>query len=174
MGLGKRALLSLLVAAGLAGSATVATALGAAAYGPTAVYQIGASFNCDNPGSAGVVFCTNPQTGAVELGGDWGWVELDGAARSSTSGTGDIVITFCGHSVPGPGAGASNFQADVTWFTFSSATPPSDSPPDSNNMYLQVSVVGTPVVFHAPATAGHYAFNAAPGVNGMIQIAKVQ
>src|SRR5262249_31082042 len=54
-------------------------------YGKNALWQIGLSFNCNNP-----AFC-----GADATGGFWGWVEFD------RGGQGNATLTGCGHLVGG-------------------------------------------------------------------------
>jgi hypothetical protein len=74
----------------------------ASAYGGGATHdtwQVGISFNCDNPASP---LCQGPQ-GEPELGGFWGWVEFD---RSGTQTWGDAQLTGCGHTTGGGGPGS--------------------------------------------------------------------
>src|SRR2546426_11548769 len=73
------------------------------AYGNTALWQIGLSFNCNNPSFCGTM-----------LGGFWGWVEFD------SGGLGDGTLTGCGH-LTGPTsqgtAGAAPFNTPTTSWT---------------------------------------------------------
>ena len=94
---------SILIAASLAGSATLAVGFAspAGAYGGGAghdTWQVGISDNCNNPS-----FC-----GADGLGGGWGWVEFDRFADGSI--TGDAQTTGCGHFRGGGGGGGNNGQ----------------------------------------------------------------
>src|SRR5439155_5514039 len=66
----------------------------ASAYGGGAahdMWQVGLSFNCDNPDYCG-----------PDLGGFWGWVEFD---RAGTTTWGDAALAGCGHTVGGGGPG---------------------------------------------------------------------
>src|SRR5436853_4571264 len=88
---------SIVMVAALAAAAALAAgfASSAGAYGGGAshdTWQVGLSFNCDNP-----TFCGN------NLGGFWGWVEFD---RAGTQTWGDAQLTGCGHSVGGGGPGS--------------------------------------------------------------------
>jgi hypothetical protein len=66
-------LAAIAAAAALAGGfASSAGAYGGGASHDT--WQIGLSFNCNNPSYPD---CQNPETGLPELGGFWGWVEFD-------------------------------------------------------------------------------------------------
>src|SRR5215471_12850543 len=78
---------SVIVGSVIVGSMRVQTAH---AYGNTALWQVGLSFNCDNPSVCG----------ATNLGGFWGWVEFD------SGGLGDAELTGCGHLQGGPASGA--------------------------------------------------------------------
>ena len=69
-----------------AGAASSAGAYGGGASHDT--WQVGLSFNCDNPS-----FCGN------DLGGFWGWVEFDRGTDGTI--TGDAQTTGCAHSVGG-------------------------------------------------------------------------
>ena len=83
----------------VAGSAVPAVVLGAgtlagapasaAGNGSMNVWQVGASFNCNNPAVCG-------QPGG---GGFWGWAEFDQPVGSpaGTGTSGDFVFTGCGH-----------------------------------------------------------------------------
>jgi hypothetical protein len=81
------------VAAALALSMSPANAYGGGANHD--MWQIGLSFNCNNPD-----FCGD------EVGGFWGWVEFDRSA-DGTQTWGDAQLTGCTHTVGGGGfAGA--------------------------------------------------------------------
>src|SRR6266699_2227155 len=109
-----------LVAAVLSVSALVAAGLllgagSAGAYGGDGhmdVYQIGISFNCNNPS-----FC-----GSENLGGFWGWAELDHNPATGAN-TGDAEFTGCGHN--GQFSGAAHTSIDITnwWIAAGSAGP---------------------------------------------------
>ena len=80
----------------LALAALGATAAPAGAYGGGAdhdMWQIGLSFNCNNPDICG-----------TDLGGFWGWAELDRFA-DGTQTWGDAEFAFCFHTVGGGGGG---------------------------------------------------------------------
>lgn len=160
--------------AALAAAALVAVSIAAAsgqAYGQRAVYQIGISFNCNNPS-----FC------GPELGGFWGWAEFD------NDNTGDAELTGCAHLAGGPGGGgggAGHFRSHITgWFIGS-----------NGNFWIQSEVVtftghGPPVTLvnpdpsypfdtGIPATPGHYStvdffgFQPPPGVAFQVQVIKI-
>jgi hypothetical protein len=96
--------------------ASVALAVGfassAGAYGGGAshdMWQIGFSFNCNNPAPGACDF----QGGT---GGNWGWLEFDRSA-DGTQTWGDAKIAFCFHTPGGGGAGAGNGTIDITSWT---------------------------------------------------------
>jgi hypothetical protein len=84
-------------------------AASAGAYGSNALWQIGLSANCNNPSVCG----------ADELGGFWGWVELD------ADNTGDATFAGCGHlqgrQLPGS-SGAGGLRIDITGWTIESGS----------------------------------------------------
>src|SRR5438552_10220610 len=89
-----------LLAALVAAVAAVAGAAGtgrAFAYGHAdqPIAQVEISGNCNNP-SFGL--CQE-----VGLGGVWAWAELDTAGGSTSGGSMDFTLTFCGHVGPGGG-----------------------------------------------------------------------
>jgi hypothetical protein len=157
--------------------AALAFSASAGAYGGGAshdTWQIGLSFNCNNPD-----FCGN------ELGGFWGWVEFD--RWSDGSITGDAELAGCGHSVGGGGpgsAGAGHISLDATSVHLGPAGP-DDPNPGGQVFYIDHNVAtftgrfGGTVVDDPdflgdsgiPAEPGHYSFHPAPGVTFVIQVA---
>jgi len=98
-------------AAMVVGSAgmTVAWAPSAGAYGKVGtlnVWQVGLSFNCNNPSVCG----------SDETGGFWGWVQFN---QNPVTGTtdGDAEFAFCFHTVGGGGAGAGHESLEITSWT---------------------------------------------------------
>ena len=162
---------ALVVTAALAaGFASSAGAYGGGSSHDT--WQVGLSFNCDNPS-----FCGN------DLGGFWGWVEFDRFADGSI--TGDAQLTGCGHSVGGGGpgsAGAGHISLDITAAHIGPAGP--DDPPGVTQVfYIDHNVAsfgghGPPVVDDSdflgdtgiPVAPGHYSFHPAPGVADTINV----
>jgi hypothetical protein len=163
-------------------AAAVALAAGfaasAGAYGGGAshdTWQIGLSFNCNNPS-----LCGN------DLGGFWGWVEFDRFADGSI--TGDAELAGCGHSVGGGGpgsAGAGHIRIDATSVHIGPSQPDDPNYPTGQVFYIDHNVVtfighGTsaPVVddpdflgdTQIPVEPGHYDFHA-PGIADVIQVA---
>ena len=112
-------------------------------------WQVGFSFNCDNPSVCG----------ADGLGGFWGWYAF------YSDGTGDAALTGCGHTVHGGGpgsAGAGHENVDIeAWhvdpvsgdFVIDTSTP-SDAEGDTG----------------IPAAPGHYSLHPAPGVSDNISV----
>ena len=100
----------LAVAAALVGgSSSSARAYGGD--GHMCVYQIGVSFNCDNR-----ALCVDPATGQPQLGGFWGWLELDNAAADGQSGVGgDGQFAGCGHGDGFNGAGHTTYDVETWW-----------------------------------------------------------
>lgn len=102
-------LVSLITTMALAGIAW--TAAPAGAYGDGAdhdMWQVGLSFNCNNPD-----FC------GAELGGFWAWVEFDRSA-DGTQTWGDLEGSFCFHTVGGGGpfsAGGGHTSIEVESWT---------------------------------------------------------
>jgi hypothetical protein len=92
------------VAAALALSMSPANAYGGGANHD--MWQIGLSFNCNNPDVCG-----------DEVGGFWGWVEFDRSA-DGTQTWGDAELTGCTHTVGGGGfAGAGHSSIEVESWT---------------------------------------------------------
>src|SRR6266516_5701637 len=84
----------LLAALGAAAVLVAGFASSAGAYGGGAshdTWQIGLSFNCNNPS---YFMCQDPETGQPQLGGFWGWVEFDRFADGTI--TGDAQVAGCG------------------------------------------------------------------------------
>jgi hypothetical protein len=124
----------LLATSALAAVAAGATAAPASAYGAGALYQVELTVNESGPTGGGV----------------WLWIELDPAAGSTTSGTGDYTGSDCGH-----GHGAAPDRGDVTWSA-------------SSGMLTISGVVlngfgplgPVPVTITVPSTYGHYSYAA--------------
>jgi hypothetical protein len=164
-----------LLAAALVGALalTAGFASSAGAYGGGAgheMWQIGISFNCNNPS-----LCGN------ETGGTWGWGEFD---RQGDQTWGDAQLTFCGHTVGGVGgsggAGAGHVDIDLHswyigsngdfWVTSETDTFTGHGPPQSQEFTPENEDTGV------PATPGHYNTTdlfgfSAPGLAFQIQVA---
>jgi hypothetical protein len=158
----------------VAASLLVIAAAPAVAYGGGAnhdMWQIGLSFNCNNPD-----FC-GPQQG-----GFWGWVEFDRSA-DGTQTWGNAELTGCTHSVGGGGfAGAFHASIDVTSWTIAAG---SAGPQTFFASGVETdSFRGEKVTFPftnmdtgISAVPGHYStseilgFSAPPGVAFQIQVA---
>jgi hypothetical protein len=102
----------ILMAAALAAAALLAVGVTApaGAYGGGAnhdMWQVGLSFNCNNPSLCADVGGT---------GGSWGWVEFDRSA-DGTQTWGDAEIAFCFHTVGGGGAGAGHSSIEIESWT---------------------------------------------------------
>jgi hypothetical protein len=168
--------LLILVAAVTVLAAAAASAAGA--YGGGAghdTWQVGLSFNCDNPS-----FCGN------DLGGFWGWVEFDRAADGTI--TGDAELTGCGHSVGGGGpgsAGAGHIRLDIIAAHIGPAGP-DDPNPGGQVFYIDHNVAtftgrGAPPPVTddpdflgdtgIPVEPGHYSDHPAPGVALTVNVA---
>jgi hypothetical protein len=137
------------------------------------VWQLGVSFNCNNPD-----FC------GEDLGGFWGWVEFDRWADGSITGDGEFA--GCGHTVGGGGkgsAGAGHIEIDILAAHIAPGGP--DDPPgvdvfwiDSNEVTFtfggdRVTVDDDPEFLGdsgLPAVPGHYPLHPAPGVAGEVQV----
>ena len=156
------------IAATALAAVTFTAASASAEYGPTAVYQVTLSFNCNNPS-----FC-----GSDGLGGFWGW------AVFNNDGTADAELTGCGH-IRGVGGGAGHMSVDASgWFI----GPNGDFFISSEDVTFVGH--GPPVTVHnpeppypsdtgIPATPGHYTatdvfgFQPPPGVAIQIQVTKI-
>jgi hypothetical protein len=103
---------SILMLAALAAAAVLAAGVAspAGAYGGGAghdMWQVGLSFNCDNPSLCADMGGT---------GGFWGWVEFDRSA-DGTQTWGDAQTTFCFHTPGGGSAGAGHSTIDIESWT---------------------------------------------------------
>jgi hypothetical protein len=164
-------LAAIAAAAALAGGfASSAGAYGGGASHDT--WQIGLSFNCNNPSYSD---CQNPETGLPELGGFWGWVEFDRFADGTI--TGDAQLAGCGHATGGGGpgsAGAGHEDLDITSAHLGPAQPgdPTFGTPGALVFYIDSAsdpdFLGDSGI---PADAGHYSFHPAAGVAFILQVA---
>jgi hypothetical protein len=169
---------SILMVAALAAAALLAVGFAspAGAYGGGAshdMWQIGFSFNCNNPTPGACDF--NGGTG-----GDWGWVEFDRSA-DGTQTWGDAQTAFCFHTIGGGGAGAGHSSIDVTSWTIApgSAGPQtffaSGTETDSFRGMTQ-TITLTNEDTGIPAAPGHYDTSqilgfSAPGIAFHLQVA---
>ena len=116
----------------------------ASAYGGGATHdtwQVGLSFNCNNPSSP---MCQGPQ-GEPELGGFWGWVEFD---RAGDQTWGDAQLTGCGHTTGGGGpgsAGAGHESVDITSWHLGPAQPNDPNFGTPGGITLQIDLQGKSV-----------------------------
>jgi len=148
----------------------------AGAYGGGAshdMWQIGVSFNCNNPSVCG-----------DELGGFWGWAEFDRSV-DGTQTWGDAEFAGCGHVVGGGGpglAGAGHVSVEIESWTIApgSAGPMTFFASGEETDFLHGSTVTfdfTNLDTEFPAVPGHYStdeilgFPAPPGVAFQIQVA---
>jgi hypothetical protein len=149
-------------------SIVAARAPAAHAYGPLAQWQIGLSFNCDNP-----TYCGS------QLGGFWGWVEFD------SDNTGDAEVAGCSHFQGGGPAGAQHVSIEITGWTIGAngdffvtgeedtITGHTGGPP------VTVVVPSENFDTGVPAAAGHYSsqtlfgMQAPPGTNFEIQVVQL-
>ena len=164
----------LVMVAGIAAAITM-TASPASSYGGGAdhdTWQVGMSFNCNNPD-----FCGD------ELGGFWAWAEFDRSV-DGTQTWGDVEGSFCGHTVGGgPGsAGAGHVSIEIESWTiepgsagpetfFASGEETDSFRGDSQTFDFTHEDTGI------SAVPGHYStdeilgFEAPPGVALQIQVA---
>jgi hypothetical protein len=163
----------MLAALAAAAALTAGFASSAGAYGGGAshdMWQVGLSFNCNNPAICG-----------DELGGFWGWVEFD---RAGTQTWGDAELAFCAHEVGagGPGfAGAGHTSIEIESWTiepgsagpqtfFASGEETDSFRGDSETFDFTHEDTGI------PAIPGHYSTSdifglTAPGLAFQIQVA---
>ncbi len=170
----RRILLVAVFAAILVVAPALHRAPAAHAYGSTALWQIGMSFNCDNPSICG----------SQNLGGFWGWAEFDSGS------TGDAQLTGCSHlQGSGPAAGAQHISVDVTGWTIKSGSAgPLTFFVTSEIDRITRSPSGPPVTMviasenmdtGIPAVAGHYdsqtvfLLKAPPGTAFNIQVVQL-
>jgi hypothetical protein len=136
-------------------------------YGSLAQWQIGLSFNCDNP-----TFCS-------DLGGFWGWAEFD------SDNSGDAEVAGCDHLQGGPAGGAQHISIEITGWTIGgngdffvtgeedTITGHTGGPP------ITVIINSENFDTGVPAAAGHYSvqalfgMQAPPGTNFEIQVAQL-
>jgi hypothetical protein len=169
---------SILLVASLAAAATLAVGFAspAGAYGGGAshdMWQIGFSFNCNNPAPGACDF--NGGTG-----GDWGWVEFDRSA-DGTQTWGDAQTAFCFHTIGGGGAGAGHSSIDITSWVIAPGSAGSQTffasgtETDSFRGMTQTSTL-TNEDTGIPAVPGHYDTSqilgfSAPGIAFHLQVA---
>ena len=170
-----RRLVAMVAALVAAAALAVGFAAPAGAYGGGAshdMWQIGFSFNCNNPALCGDIF--------DGTGGDWGWVEFDRSA-DGTQTWGDAEIAFCFHTVGGGGAAAGHGSIEVTNWTIAagSAGPQtffaSGTETDSYRGTTETSTITNEDTGFS-ATPGHYSTTeilgfSAPGIAFQVQIA---
>jgi hypothetical protein len=152
---------------------SVLTAPSASAYGRAAQWQIGLSFNCNNPAICG-----------SQLGGFWGWAEFD------SDNTADAQLTDCEHLQGGRAGGAHHFSADVhSWTIAPGSAGPMTFFVTSETDTITGRTGGPPVVIDIPseymdtgipAVAGHYSsrtlfgMQAPPGANFEFQVVQLR
>jgi hypothetical protein len=144
--------------------AAVAGSGNALAYGHAdqPIAQVEISGNCNNPAFG---LCQE-----VGLGGVWAWAELDTAGGSTSGGSMDYTLTFCGHSGPGGGPG------EGTWVKVNSlgaafalgGEPFFDTSVSYSAYYVLDFFPGSPpaddFIAIVPAAYGHYGMNPVPAV----------
>jgi hypothetical protein len=154
------------LAAGLAGSA--------GAYGGGAshdMWQVGISFNCNNPSVCG----------DDDLGGFWAWAEFDRSV-DQTQTWGDLEGSFCAHTLGGGFAGAGHVSIEIeSWTIKSGSAGPKTffaSGEETDSFRGQSDTVDiTDEDTGIPAVPGHYSTDeifggpAPPGVAFQIQVA---
>jgi hypothetical protein len=153
--------------------AAVAGSGNALAYGHAdqPIAQVEISGNCNNPAFG---LCQE-----VGLGGVWAWAELDTAGGSTSGGSMDYTLTFCGHSGPGGGphtAGAGGGPGEGTWVKVNSlgaafalgGEPFFDTSVSYSAYYVLDFFPGSPpaddFIAIVPAAYGHYGMNPVPAV----------
>jgi hypothetical protein len=163
---------SVLMVAALAAAAvlTVGFASPAGAYGGGAnhdMWQVGMSFNCNNPSVCAEMGGT---------GGQWGWAEFDRSADGSKT-WGDAQITFCFHTVGGGGAGAGHSSIEIESWTISPVGTFVASGTETDTFRgVKETTDFSDVDTGIPVRPGHYNTNdvlgfSAPGVAVQIQVA---
>jgi hypothetical protein len=146
------------------GGLLAASASPAAAYGNGAAYQVGLSFNCQNP-----VACVASPTNPFGIGGIWGWIVVDNA------GNVDGELQFQGHQNADPNLNGTGHIA------LSGVAVPTHVrlpfiPADPNGNYLLILDCGgggCHPAFEIDATPGHYSQNFGPGINNELQVAQL-
>jgi hypothetical protein len=161
------------LAAVLLGASGLVWSPSALAYGDGAdhdMWQVGLSFNCNNPDLCG-----------EEIGGFWGWVEFDRSA-DGTQTWGDAKLSGCSHTVGGGGfAGAVSISVEVESWTIEpgSAGPQTFFASGEETDRFRGSTDTFDIVDEdtgIPAVPGHYSTSellgfSAPGVAVQIQVA---
>ena len=122
-------------------------------------WQIGISFNCNNRAACG-----------PDLGGFWGWAELDQSVGENPTYTGDAKFSFCFHG----GTDLDRFQGQVFVHPIFADD---QYQPDPNNPTVPASPT-TPSDTGIPALPGTYHYSTvdifgftAPGVTAVVQVA---
>jgi hypothetical protein len=164
---------SILMVAGLAAAAVLAVgfAAPAGAYGGGAnhdMWQVGMSFNCNNPSLCG-----------TDLGGFWGWVEFDRSA-DGTQTWGDAQAAFCFHTVGGGGAGGGHTSIEIeSWTIEEGSAGPQTFFASGEETDTSRGITNTFDFSHEDtgisAVPGHYSTSdvfgfSAPGVAAQIQV----
>jgi hypothetical protein len=175
----RKAFLLVVLVGALAAVVGVAGTGKALAYGSAdqPIAQVEISGNCNNPGFA---LCQE-----VGLGGVWAWAELDTAAGSTSGGSMDYTLAFCGHAGPGGGAhsaGAFGHPGEGQWYKVDSlgaafalgsslspagAAPFFDTSTTYSGYYVLDFIPGSGLddfIAIVPALYGHYGLNPVPGV----------
>ena len=164
------------LAASLAAALSLMAAMAApvGAYGDGAghdMWQIGISFNCNNPD-----FCGS------NLGGFWGWAELDRSVDGTVT-WGDAQLTGCTHSVGGGGfAGAAHISQEIDSWTIepgSAGLQTFFASGEETDSFRGVTLTSpfTHMDLGVSAVPGHYTasdifgFDPPPGVAIQIQVA---
>jgi len=161
-----------LLAVLVAGTAFFAVGAGSAgAYGGDGtmdVYQIGISFNCDNP-----TFC-----GSDGLGGFWGWAEVDYNPATGAH-TGDAQFTGCSHNGRLSGAGHTSIDITDWWVAPGSGGPNTlftdevDTSVSHGHTDVQTITdndTGIPLVPGHSSTSDIFGFQPPPGVAVQLQV----
>ena len=135
------------------------------------IWQIGASFNCNNPS-----FC------GPNLGGGWGWIEFD------QGGTGDATFADCTHMLGGGFAGAQAVHIDITGWKIGEGSAGANTFIITSAIITLVGHTGGPpqtmvsndeMDLGIPAMAGHYntsmiiGMAPPPGVAIQIQVVQI-